>query len=369
MARLWEALADPTSSYYNRFSQGGIIDGKFYICRLGNQFPATLPNYVTIYNINLNSWSLGAACPSPATEDVYITICNGKLYYIGGAGAPSGEAIKETWVYDPPSNIWTRLADLPLEMAGGACASWNNDFIFVTGCYLRPPSFIENRETYKYQISTNTWTRVADQGSLRTNLGPRAATLGDKIYVTSGESQTLGNAVCNDLDTYDPITNTWTTIVNYWASGVIGAVRRAPGIASTGEKIWFVGGAIGGSNPDPGCPSSVLIPTFEVLDNGKTDARITFQGEGSAAIPPRNPTVVMDWFEDHLYALFITTGRTVPDPTKLFRLEEIVAVPSTIPPWLRQRQRDDVARVGGTAKNRPTSKQRSIRQGWANTYL
>jgi hypothetical protein len=38
-------------------------------------------------------------------------------------------------------------------------------------------------------------------------------------------------------------------------------------------------------------------------------------------------------------------------------------------PWLRQRQRDDALRVWGTAKNNPTSKQRSLRQGWKNTYL
>lgn len=44
-------------------------------------------------------------------------------------------------------------------------------------------------------------------------------------------------------------------------------------------------------------------------------------------------------------------------------------VPPTEPPWLRQRQRDDTVRVGGTAKNNPSSKQRSIRQGWPNTYL
>lgn len=38
-------------------------------------------------------------------------------------------------------------------------------------------------------------------------------------------------------------------------------------------------------------------------------------------------------------------------------------------PRLRQRQRDDDARMAGTAANHPTSRQGSIRQGHANTYL
>lgn len=38
-------------------------------------------------------------------------------------------------------------------------------------------------------------------------------------------------------------------------------------------------------------------------------------------------------------------------------------------PHLRQRQRDDLVRVGGSAKNNPTSKQNSLRAGWKNTYL
>lgn len=38
-------------------------------------------------------------------------------------------------------------------------------------------------------------------------------------------------------------------------------------------------------------------------------------------------------------------------------------------PKLRQRQRDDGARVRGAARNAPSSRQSSVRRGWANTYV
>lgn len=41
----------------------------------------------------------------------------------------------------------------------------------------------------------------------------------------------------------------------------------------------------------------------------------------------------------------------------------------TDPPWLRQRQRDDAIRIGGTSGNVPSSIQKSIRQAGKNTYL
>jgi hypothetical protein len=38
-------------------------------------------------------------------------------------------------------------------------------------------------------------------------------------------------------------------------------------------------------------------------------------------------------------------------------------------PNLRQRQRDDGVRVRGASRNAPSSRQSSVRQGWANTYV
>src|SRR5215470_2069908 len=235
----WTALA-PVPSVTEGMTVGGV--GQVIVGAYG--FSSTLggnTNQTRLYNISSDSWSAGAAAPLPARADAAYgeTVHGGFLYVIGGGN--SGAALSDVERYDPVLDAWTTLAPMPTARSG-AVAAVIDDGIFVIGgrqstsgpCSGGP--YVGNVE--RYDIDTNTWSTVAPLPSPRSDMA--AVAHGGKVFVFGGCTGTASApSVTNEVDMYDPETNTWTTLTPM-------PTQRASLVAGhSGNLVYAIGGTNG----------------------------------------------------------------------------------------------------------------------------
>ena len=235
----WTALA-PVPSATEGMTVGGV--GQVIVAAYGFSSPlAANTNQTRLYNISSNTWSAGAAAPLPARSDAAYgeTTHGGFLYVIGGGN--SGTALSDVERYDPVLDSWTTLAPMPTARAG-AVAAVIDDGIFVIGgrqstsgpCSGGP--YVGNVE--RYDIDTNTWSTVAPLPSPRSDLA--AVAHGGKVFVFGGCTGTASApSVTNEVDMYDPDTNTWTILAPM-------PTQRASLVAGhKGNLVYAIGGTNG----------------------------------------------------------------------------------------------------------------------------
>lgn len=169
-----------------------------------------------------------------ARQEVGVAVLAGKLYVAGGILANrQGSAAVE--VFDPATERWTRIADMPLRLHHhGICAVGNK--LYQIGGYV-DGTFTPTVQCHSWDPVTGLWTRIADLPFARG--GSVAVAIGRKIYIAGGVEQTEG--VSNTLAIYDVATNRWS-------SGARMSFRREHlAAAALGGKLHVVGGRRGGA--------------------------------------------------------------------------------------------------------------------------
>lgn len=107
----------------------------------------------------LSPWSTAEPSPINRSEAGNAEV-NGKLYVFGGYINSSFQATTRSDVYDPATNTWTQIADLPLPITHAGVAV-DGDTIYVAGGYVGdPPSSLSTAKVFKYNVTTNTWSQV-----------------------------------------------------------------------------------------------------------------------------------------------------------------------------------------------------------------
>ena len=183
-----------------------------------------------IYDVAANSWSFGAPAPSPARSEGAAASHGGFFYAVGGR-----TALADLDRYDPATDMWTSLADMPTPRGGLGVAVAGNALYAIGGRTGGSPCAGGALATVeRYDIATNTWSTVAPLPSARSDLA--AVAHGGRIYVFGG--CTNAGAVLADVDVYNPRTNTWST-----APADMPTARAAMyGAAKKGGTVYVVGG-------------------------------------------------------------------------------------------------------------------------------
>jgi len=249
----WTTLATVSPSATEGMTVGGV--GQIIVGAYG--FSGGYTNQTRLYNINTDSWSAGAAAPVPARAGAASgeTTHGGFLYVIGGENSTG--VLSDLQRYDPVLDAWTPLSPMNAARAGAAAAVID-DGIFVIGgrqstggpCSGGP--YLTTVE--KYDIDTNTWSPVAPLLNARSDLA--AVAHGGKIFVFGGCTGTASApSVTNEVDMYDPQTNTWTTTLAVMLTG------RASLVAGhAGDQVFAIGGTDGVS-------ASTLNEVYDILSN------------------------------------------------------------------------------------------------------
>jgi N-acetylneuraminic acid mutarotase len=303
MANTWSKKASmPTPRCYPAVAA---VNGLIYAAGGSDTCGATKYNIVEVYDPMKNTWSSAPAMPT-CRQDASAVSLGGRLYVIGGWAGPGGQcqggtaagALDVNEVFDPGSNAWTSKKAMagPRYRFGAAVVGAK---IFVVGGTNDAVSAIVSVDSYDptadawsreltlpvatswvgaasvgaalYAVSgqdlmgapTNAVRELLPAGPGRCNAaactptctptqsppalptprdGLAAATGADgRIYAIGG--QLAGGLLTNEVDAYDPCSNTWTVV-----APLPTATYELAATTGLDGRIYALGGAVPGKS-------------------------------------------------------------------------------------------------------------------------
>lgn len=144
------------------------------------------------YVLNLDDtsagWSQRAAMPNARTH-LAGAVIGGRIYAIGGQHGVDNAAVCQTEVdvYDLATNKWTKVGSMPRTLSHHTAATFTlNGRIVVLGGEISPGVF--SKYAISYNPSTNTWTTLDNLPAARTSLA--AGVVNGVVYASGGSLQT-----------------------------------------------------------------------------------------------------------------------------------------------------------------------------------
>ena len=212
----WRKAPDMPAPRYSFVA--GVVNGKIYVLggvtqveRRGKKIWASVKT-VDVFDPVANTWKKHG--------DAKITrnfmggvVVNGKFYLMGGSPNTSGNELKNTEIYDPAADAWTKGPAMIQERGDTPTASALNGKIYIFGGFLREeggigrdPKVNDIQVTEELDPAANVWTKKADMPTGRWQITPTSTAVGGKMYVIGGWG---GGRPIADVEAYDPATNTW----------------------------------------------------------------------------------------------------------------------------------------------------------------
>jgi hypothetical protein len=161
----WTTLSGVTNPKPTSTGGSAVIGDKVYIvggCLDGNCADS---DETVIFDSATNSFSFGAKYPV-ASSWMACGPISGRVYCAGGAGAVT---FKQANVYDPATNTWSPLPDMPIDLWGGAYAAAGGMLVLMGGATANG-AVITNR-TLGFDPATNTWKDLPNAGFARYRAG------------------------------------------------------------------------------------------------------------------------------------------------------------------------------------------------------
>jgi N-acetylneuraminic acid mutarotase len=194
---------------------------------------------VTTENIAGEKWQVVSELPTHR-EDFSAAVVGDKIYLIGGTlfenrQGPFGLSTVE--VYDPKTNTWRRVADMPTSRAAPATAVVDNK-IYVIGGHSGIDRRIVNIKTSvaveAYNPQTDTWERKQDMPVPRRQFG--VGVVAGKIYAIGGENLFEDPPRLDHVEVYDPVSDTWAKRAD------MPSRRDEVKVAVVRDTIYVIGG-------------------------------------------------------------------------------------------------------------------------------
>lgn len=255
-------------------------DGSPWIYAIGGREASNQKsNKVEAYNPSSAIWVARSPLPEPR-EGLQVAFANGHIYAMGGINTGAASTTVRVDAYDPATDTWTTVSDMPNAHYDGAAASDTDGRIYVMGTFGGDLKAVD-----VYVPELDKWCTCASMSTPRTSLG--AAGLGGKIYALGGSNaegalnsvealtpapdriravapmptprsglaaftatgsdgvtriyalggHDAGGTAVNTLEAYDPITDQWTTLTGM-------PTARASLTATVGSdgRVYAIGG-------------------------------------------------------------------------------------------------------------------------------
>ena len=175
------------------------------------------------YNVSTNTYTKLPNMPVDISAG-QLEYLNGQLHYIGGTNKARTIDLNTHYVLDL-NNLgagWKTLAPIANGRHHAASAVLNGKIYFIGGQHKHDGNLVTQADVECYDPATNKWTRVADLPRGRGHISQSCFALNGKIFVIGGEINHSDHV--NDVTVYDPVTNQW----EYWTPL---PVSRASGIS------------------------------------------------------------------------------------------------------------------------------------------
>ena len=219
-AGAWAAVAP--MRYARGFARAASLNGLLYVA--GGEDPPTHTyghTYYELYGVERYSpasdtWEAVGRMTVARSRHQLVAL-GGFLYAIGGIYERVRVATAER--YDPATNTWTPIASMASARCDFAAAAMGG-FLYVTGGVEGPlagPGVVMRR-CERYDPASNTWSRIADLPEPR--YSHALACLDGSLYAMGGQARWRGFASASPQWRYDVSTDTW--VVAPLAAGSVG---------------------------------------------------------------------------------------------------------------------------------------------------
>jgi N-acetylneuraminic acid mutarotase len=194
-------------------------------------------------NTNLASeWASAEGLPYPLDEPRAATV-DGEIYLAGGITGlqtieggrllldPSDELTR----FDPKTETFTELAPLPEKLNHIGVVAYDHD-LYVLGGYGRTLDIHTGSRFYRYDPATNHWSRMPEMPAPRAAMA--AGVVGDRLIVAGGA---FDNVPRSQAFQFDFKAHRWSRLPDMLSR------REHVGAAVAGGRLYVLGGRAAGS--------------------------------------------------------------------------------------------------------------------------
>jgi N-acetylneuraminic acid mutarotase len=214
-----------TAPTARRMVAAGVMQDGQYMYAIGGRFDAvTTVGTNERYNMVTDTWETLAPCTPRWAHGGAVV--GGYAYVFGGPDATTNLSCQK---YDPATNTWSTMANLPAARGWTCGASLNGKVYCIGGSAANT--------LYEYDPALNAWTVKAPMPSVKTYCHAAGDQSLNKIFVFGG---TAATAPTTDVWVWDAATNTWST------ETVMPGARNWAGVGNDGAGRFFVLGGFDG---------------------------------------------------------------------------------------------------------------------------
>jgi N-acetylneuraminic acid mutarotase len=207
-------------------------------------------------------WEQIAQAPIDRAEALTATI-DGKLYVFGGFNGNNGPVVRSD-VYDPVTNAWTRLPDMPRRLTHAGVAVDGREVYFAGGYIGTGPGFQQQfgtEEVWRYHVDLKVWTQMPDLPAELASGG--LVVLGRELHYFGGNDNDREDVGVHYVLNLDNPT-TWTSAAS------LPSARSHMGYVALGGKIYALGGQFGN---DDALETTNLVHVWDPASPGTWTAR------------------------------------------------------------------------------------------------
>ncbi len=186
-----------------------VVDNAIWIVGgFSGDHPGVATDRVQIYNTLSDSWEDGPSLPNPRGSGAAV-YNNGKIHFFGGLLPDRRTDVGEHLVLDLANmnDGWQSAADMPDPRNHHSGASVNGLVYAIGGQFGHDGGTEDQNFLDVYDPSSDTWERLANLPSDRSHFEPGTIVHNDKIIIVGGRN---GNFFFDDITIYDPATDQWT---------------------------------------------------------------------------------------------------------------------------------------------------------------
>lgn len=235
---VWKQLASLPEGYY--CGEAVSLNNEIYFVAGRND--KSKISFFYKFNPKTNQWIKLADVPNPATN-LALAAVNGKIYAIGG------DLFKDTnREYNPQTNSWSILEPMPTARQHIDCGVFGNN-IYISGGLTSWKNISKKNEVY--DVLTNSWSEKTSIPSLRNNAA--VVSLDSLIYVIggAGTKENIWGDILT-VETYNVNSNKWVQ------KNDLPLLLFKPGVTMVNNEIFILGGQTRIDGKDD-CSKKVLI--------------------------------------------------------------------------------------------------------------
>ncbi|UOQ64656.1 malectin domain-containing carbohydrate-binding protein [Hymenobacter volaticus] len=201
----------------------------------GEVHPGPVTAAVQVYDTRTNTWNFGPSLPAPRGSNA-AALVGRKIHAFGGVLPDRHTDAGDHYVLDVDNLAagWQSAAPLPNPRNHLAGASLGGKVYAIGGQYGHDQGRDINSLVHVYDPATNTWTRLPDLPGPRSHFEPGTFTLDGQILIVGGSNNSTDYA---DILSYTPDTNSWRQYCSLPATLV------APFAQAIGNKLVVAQGA------------------------------------------------------------------------------------------------------------------------------